>query len=87
MLSGRPRRCLTTIRFKDSRDPRLEVLFLSLARKEVHDLADLRPVDSELAKRFISSDMVRTMTLAPELVGAKEAIRSWFAETAGGGEA
>jgi N-acetylglucosamine-6-phosphate deacetylase len=53
----------------------IEGPFLSPARKGAHDPANLRPVDLELTERLAGSGMVRMMTLAPELPGAKEAIR------------
>jgi N-acetylglucosamine-6-phosphate deacetylase len=53
----------------------IEGPFLAPARRGAHDLANLRPVDLDLTKRLVTSGMVRMMTLAPELPGAKEAIR------------
>lgn len=53
----------------------IEGPFLSPARKGAHDPAHLRPVDLGLARGLADSGMVRVMTLAPELPGAKEAIR------------
>src|SRR5919112_4890058 len=53
----------------------IEGPFLSPARKGAHDLANLRPVDLDLTKRLVASGMVRMMTLAPELPGAREAIQ------------
>ena len=53
----------------------IEGPFLSLARKGAHDPANLQPVNLELTERLVGSGMVRVMTLAPELTGAKEAIR------------
>jgi N-acetylglucosamine-6-phosphate deacetylase len=53
----------------------IEGPFLAPARRGAHDLANLRPVDLDLTKRLVASGMVRMMTLAPELPGAKEAIR------------
>lgn len=47
---------------------------MSLARKGAHDSANLRPVDLDLTERLIGSGMVRMLTLAPELLRAKEAI-------------
>ena len=48
---------------------------MSLARKGAHDPANLQLVDLELTERLVGSGMVRTLTLAPELHKAKEAIR------------
>ncbi len=54
----------------------LEGPFLAPARKGAHEPAHLlRPVDLGLTRRLAGSGMVRIMTLAPELPGAKEAIR------------
>ena len=53
----------------------IEGPFLAPARRGAHDLANLRPVDLDLTKRLVTSGMVRMMTLAPELPGAKEAIQ------------
>ena len=53
----------------------IEGPFLSPARKGAHDPANLQPVNLELTERLASSGTVRMMTLAPELPGAKEAIR------------
>lgn len=53
----------------------LEGPFLSPARKGAHDPANLRLIDLGLIKRLIGSGVVRMMTLAPELPGAKEVIR------------
>jgi N-acetylglucosamine-6-phosphate deacetylase len=53
----------------------IEGPFLSPARKGAHDPANLRPVDLELTERLAGSGTVSMMTLAPELPGAKEAIR------------
>jgi N-acetylglucosamine-6-phosphate deacetylase len=53
----------------------IEGPFLSPARKGAHDPTNLRPVDLELTERLVDSGVVRVMTLAPELPGAKEAIR------------
>jgi N-acetylglucosamine-6-phosphate deacetylase len=49
--------------------------FLAPARRGAHDPANLRPVDLGLTKKLLASGMVRIMTLAPELPGAREAIR------------
>ena len=53
----------------------IEGPFLSPARKGAHDPANLIPVDPALIGRFVDSGVVRLMTLAPELDGAREAIR------------
>jgi N-acetylglucosamine-6-phosphate deacetylase len=53
----------------------IEGPFLSPARKGAHNLANLQPVDLELTERLAGSGMVRMMTLALELPGAKEATR------------
>jgi N-acetylglucosamine-6-phosphate deacetylase len=53
----------------------MEGPFLAPARRGAHDLANLCPVDLGFARRLVDSGMVRMMTLAPELPGAKEAIR------------
>jgi N-acetylglucosamine-6-phosphate deacetylase len=53
----------------------IEGPFLSPSRKGAHDPANLRPVDLELTERLVGSGMVRVMTLAPELLGARDAIR------------
>lgn len=53
----------------------LEGPFLALDYKGAHDPANLRPPDSGLAEEFVSSGVVRLVTLAPELEGAKEVIR------------
>lgn len=53
----------------------IEGPFLAPAWRGAHDLANVRPVDLDLTKRLVASGMVRMMTLAPELPGAKEAIQ------------
>jgi N-acetylglucosamine-6-phosphate deacetylase len=53
----------------------MEGPFLAPARRGAHDPASLCPVDLDFARRLVDSGMVRMMTLAPELPGAKEAIR------------
>jgi N-acetylglucosamine-6-phosphate deacetylase len=53
----------------------MEGPFLAPARRGAHDPANLCPVDLGFAERVVDSGMVRMMTLAPELPGAKEAIR------------
>jgi N-acetylglucosamine-6-phosphate deacetylase len=53
----------------------IEGPFLSPARKGAHESAHLRPVNLGFTRRLADSGMVRVMTLAPELQGAKEAIR------------
>jgi N-acetylglucosamine-6-phosphate deacetylase len=53
----------------------IEGPLLALARKGAHDPANLQPVELERTERLVGSGMVRVMTLAPELPGAKEAIR------------
>ena len=53
----------------------MEGPFLAPARRGAHDLANLCPVDLGFARRLVDSGLVRMMTLAPELPGAKEAIR------------
>jgi N-acetylglucosamine-6-phosphate deacetylase len=53
----------------------IEGPFLSPARKGAHDPANLQPVNLELTERLAGSGTVRMMTLAPELPGAREAIR------------
>jgi len=65
-----------------SRSPGAKILgahmegpFLAPTRKGAHDPANLRPVDLGLTKKFVDSGMVRMVTLAPELPGAREAIR------------
>jgi N-acetylglucosamine-6-phosphate deacetylase len=49
--------------------------FLSPARKGAHNPNHLIPVDPGLIREFASSGVVSMLTLAPELAGAKEAIR------------
>lgn len=49
--------------------------FLAPTRRGVHDPANLRPVDLDLTKRLVACGMVRMMTLAPELPGARDAIQ------------
>ncbi len=53
----------------------LEGPFLSPARKGAHDPANLRMPDKGMIRDLVGSDVVRMMTLAPELPGALEAIR------------
>jgi N-acetylglucosamine-6-phosphate deacetylase len=53
----------------------LEGPFLSPLRKGAHDPANLLPIDLDLIRALVGSDLVRMMTLAPELPGATEAIR------------
>src|SRR5918993_1308087 len=53
----------------------MEGPFLAPDRRGAHDPANLCPVDLGFARRLVDSGMVRMMTLAPELPGAKEAIR------------
>ena len=53
----------------------MEGPFLAPTRRGAHDPANLCPVDLDFARRLVDSGMVRMMTLAPELPGAKEAIR------------
>src|SRR5215207_5912686 len=53
----------------------IEGPFLSPARKGAHESAHLRPVNLGFTRRLADSGMLRVMTLAPELQGAKEAIR------------
>src|SRR5215207_6456330 len=53
----------------------MEGPFLAPARRGAHDPANLCPVDLGFVRRLVDSGMVHMMTLAPELPGAKEAIR------------
>lgn len=54
----------------------IEGPFLAPQRKGAHDPANLCPVDPGLLREILSSKQVRIMTLAPELPGALEAIRT-----------
>src|SRR5215207_3044976 len=51
----------------------IEGPFLSRARKGAHDPANLCPVDTGLVEALLYTDLVRVMTLAPELPGAGKA--------------
>jgi N-acetylglucosamine-6-phosphate deacetylase len=53
----------------------LEGPFLSPLRKGAHDPANLLPIDLDLIRALAGSDLVRMVTLAPELPRATEAIR------------
>jgi N-acetylglucosamine-6-phosphate deacetylase len=53
----------------------LEGPYLNPKRKGAHPSAYLRPIDTEEIRRWSEPDLVRIVTLAPELDGAADAVR------------